>query len=665
MKEEKLFYLNNMKGMNLIKAKMAFVVLTMFMAIHLDANAYFENGEYYLRTNLGTEEAPNYVYLNAGGDAWGTAAIVDAHGFALEFSKRTDATDGKDYYALKSEVYQEGTSSDRYFNGAYFDQLESNSWIRFDAVTSGGVTVGYRVYAAKNGGTGGGYLYVESGKNTVDPYGKLTQAIVWEVVSEAQRLAEVKEAKFNYPVDATFFLKDPSFSRNNVNKVYWHVNSDSYCMPYENGSNKGNSNNKGVTVDGVKFIVGNTANNNTSKLNNNHDLNMKVQGTTATAVAYDLYQHVSLTNVPNGKYRVAVRGFSNAEGAAVLYASDTNGELGSVELPSNVSVEDAMTAALLFSGNETKFLSAHPEYESLAEDKSKSLAEHLGYSNDGYMSYIDVVVTDGNLTVGVRGNVSNNDIAYFDNFELTYYGTAAEPSLVLYDDRDNSSEVANENGVRCTIKLAGRSINVGGYNTLSLPFSVSAKTLNVTMGKGNWTLKTLADVNVKDSKVVLVFQNANEIEAGKPYLIKVANAVSEPVFHHVLVDAEVENAVEFDNGISFVPVLNYSYVGKVGDEVNSMMFLGGNNVLYFPLEMPTLMKGNRAYFHIADPTILGASRRFALDVDGETTAVLSLEAAEENDNNAAWYTLSGVKLEGAPKSSGMYIKNGKKVVVNY
>ncbi|MBQ7156827.1 MAG: hypothetical protein IJR86_03395, partial [Bacteroidaceae bacterium] len=175
----------------------------------------------------------------------------------------------------------------------------------------------------------------------------------------------------------------------------------------------------------------------------------------------------------------------------------------------------------------------------------------------------------------------------------------------------------------------------------------------------------LADVNVKDSKVVLVFQNANEIEAGKPYLIKVANAVSEPVFHHVLVDAEAENAVEFDNGISFVPVLNYSYVGKAGDEVNSMMFLGGNNVLYFPLEMPTLMKGNRAYFHIADPTIFGASRRFALDVDGETTAVLSLETAEENDNNAAWYTLSGVKLEGAPKSSGMYIKNGKKVVVNY
>ena len=48
-----------------------------------------------------------------------------------------------------------------------------------------------------------------------------------------------------------------------------------------------------------------------------------------------------------------------------------------------------------------------------------------------------------------------------------------------------------------------------------------------------------------------------------------------------------------------------------------------------------------------------------LDVDGEATAINSVNAKTEN---AQWYTLSGVKIS-QPTQPGIYIRSGRKVVV--
>ena len=48
-----------------------------------------------------------------------------------------------------------------------------------------------------------------------------------------------------------------------------------------------------------------------------------------------------------------------------------------------------------------------------------------------------------------------------------------------------------------------------------------------------------------------------------------------------------------------------------------------------------------------------------LDVDGEATAINSVNAKTENTQ---WYTLSGVKIS-QPTQPGIYIRSGRKVVV--
>ena len=55
------------------------------------------------------------------------------------------------------------------------------------------------------------------------------------------------------------------------------------------------------------------------------------------------------------------------------------------------------------------------------------------------------------------------------------------------------------------------------------------------------------------------------------------------------------------------------------------------------------------------------------EADGTTTAINGVEVDDinslQNANAEGWYTLQGVKLDSAPTEKGIYIFNGKKVMV--
>ena len=66
------------------------------------------------------------------------------------------------------------------------------------------------------------------------------------------------------------------------------------------------------------------------------------------------------------------------------------------------------------------------------------------------------------------------------------------------------------------------------------------------------------------------------------------------------------------------------------------------------------------YFKMAD----AAARIFIEEPDGTTTVIKGINAdGEAIVDNEGWYTLNGVKLQGAPTQKGIYINNGKKIVV--
>jgi hypothetical protein len=55
----------------------------------------------------------------------------------------------------------------------------------------------------------------------------------------------------------------------------------------------------------------------------------------------------------------------------------------------------------------------------------------------------------------------------------------------------------------------------------------------------------------------------------------------------------------------------------------------------------------------------GAAKGFSLSLDGGTTGINTVNADETEE----WYTLQGVRLTAKPTQSGLYIRNGKKVII--
>ena len=70
----------------------------------------------------------------------------------------------------------------------------------------------------------------------------------------------------------------------------------------------------------------------------------------------------------------------------------------------------------------------------------------------------------------------------------------------------------------------------------------------------------------------------------------------------------------------------------------------------------------RAYLKDNNPT--SAVRTITIqEADGSTTAIATIDADGVAVPAQGWYTVNGMKLEGVPTEKGIYINNGKKVVI--
>ena len=85
------------------------------------------------------------------------------------------------------------------------------------------------------------------------------------------------------------------------------------------------------------------------------------------------------------------------------------------------------------------------------------------------------------------------------------------------------------------------------------------------------------------------------------------------------------------------------------------------------------VKSCRAYFELTDevPVSHNASS-IVIDYGDESTGILSIDHSPFSQrecgdartiDHSSWYTLDGRKLDGKPTKKGMYIVNGRKVVI--
>jgi len=253
--------------------------------------------------------------------------------------------------------------------------------------------------------------------------------------------------------------------------------------------------------------------------------------------------------------------------------------------------------------------------------------------------------------VTVNWNASTNS----GSFTMPGYDVELTPHFVAnptFDETaDNADELAGWNGYEADVTLT-RTLATGSWNTFAAPFSTAIP--------DGWTVKELSSTSFADGTLTLNFADATSIEAGKPYLVKVAanTDLSTAPFTGVIVSKDAQPFTSAD--VDFIPTLGATTI-PAGD-TKDVLFLAAGNKLLNPSALPANMKGFRAYFQLKGDAA-GLARAFSIDFgDGETTGIIAIGTDRADSTDNATYTLDGRRISKATQK-GVYIQNGKKVII--
>ena len=274
------------------------------------------------------------------------------------------------------------------------------------------------------------------------------------------------------------------------------------------------------------------------------------------------------------------------------------------------------------------------------------------------------------------GSGSYTGITVFGNvlyYDGKYYWH--DENLMELADRneDNSSVIAGNNRQTRNVVLKDRTLyKDGSWNTLCLPFAVDLTATDCPLFGA--TARTVTAASISGSTLNLTFGDAvNTLVAGTPYIIKWdgdgTSNIENPVFEGVTIDATGRN---YDNGATGDTRVRFcgTYKSTAFDsEDKSILLMGAENTLFYPITGSGI-GAQRAYFKIGDDDELLAPCLTAFNIDfGEgdnATDIKSIDNLTIYDlpfDADGWYSLDGRKLVGKPKQHGIYINNGKKVVI--
>ena len=234
-----------------------------------------------------------------------------------------------------------------------------------------------------------------------------------------------------------------------------------------------------------------------------------------------------------------------------------------------------------------------------------------------------------------------------------------DTDLELQEENVNTTVLADWDGYEADVTLK-RTLKAGSWNTFAIPYDISTGFLNILKNYyGITAVKELTDASLTDGTLNLTFDNATRIEAGKPYLVMVESDFD----LSTIAVAEVVKATPqpfTSTYVDFIPTLGKTEI--TGSDPKTVLFMTSGGYLKHPTEMPAYMKGFRAYFQLKDDAVNAAS--FNLDFgNGETTGISSLTPEPSPNGEGSIYSLDGRRLSGKPAQKGVYIVNGKKMVI--
>lgn len=246
------------------------------------------------------------------------------------------------------------------------------------------------------------------------------------------------------------------------------------------------------------------------------------------------------------------------------------------------------------------------------------------------------------------------------------------PSLTLEDGADFYSPIAftatNASYTRTfNVAAAGAS----GWSSLFLPFTVTSITCEDFEGTVDWFhSNTEEDKNfwlrsfTADGENSVTFDYAQEIAANTPYIIAVpGDNFGDWKMTGKAVTFHGTNVSIVPTGTSSASGDHYKFCGSsVGSSLKDVYMLNNSGSKFVKKATSTPVPAFRGWF---SPVSISSLSHTSLSIVGPETTGIKTIGSDENAGNGTgrWYSIDGRRLTAAPSAPGIYINNGKKIVI--
>lgn len=273
----------------------------------------------------------------------------------------------------------------------------------------------------------------------------------------------------------------------------------------------------------------------------------------------------------------------------------------------------------------------------MAADKSTTGNNVFALKNVTVYGYADA---DANLKLNINVAAESN-VSW-----LAWQNVAfEEASPVVLDEASKEDITAPETAP----VLLKRTFAAGAWNTLVLPFSLTAEQVKAAFGEDT---RLVAFADDAANEALVHFKETESIEANVPVLVKTSTQNSEFTFNDVTVNV-AEPVAKGENG-------NWNFVGtyKAATAVPASNYELYNNKWYLSKGTSNyVVNGFRAF--LAPASAAAAAKSLTVEIGGTPTAVDSIVADVTEDGEI--YNISGQRIGSMQK--GINIKNGKKILV--
>ena len=398
-----------------------------------------------------------------------------------------------------------------------------------------------------------------------------------------------------------------------------------------------------LNVDGVDFAMVNPIANNKYEVN---DAGYEFTMTGATTTNYAV-------TISNGTYKVNPSPIKlYAKNQAINWATDPTATPKTTVDNETVGIDTDNSGRGLQCGDELTDLVKSIDIESTnvgVNDINLTLKTNANYT---------VTWTPGTLTVaGAATLAMTSDYDEDDNWFSTitsYHGKPVEVTIEIN---------------RTQTLLSGKTYTWKGeeWNAFILPFDITPKELSEKFGYAIVNVvnptKTTAD------NIAFKLNMSEEIPANTPFMLKNYQAVAPGTVINfgaktIVAPASKEVSVDAGGGWTFIG----SYDKKTIDNSNSDIYYYNGEGAWKHLGATSTNTWNIAPFnaYMLQPASSAPTQEVTFtfeDLGGGTTAIKSISEDATGTNAKGWYDLKGMKMENAPTQKGVYIKDGKKVVI--